>query len=483
MTMDANKQIVELERQLIGILMGYSNPSFAKEAVFKLNQKGLKPEWFSYTPHQKVYQAILAVVLDDAPVNAIELLEWLKRQKETKDIALYTDLLFDVGSKSYNPHDLLSLVTAIKDSFFRRKINQVASMLNDISCQPALDTDYAIAECQNAIGLLIKETAQTMGDEDDLGKVMENYLTELLSNKETPVYDTGLFDFDEIVHFVPKTLNILAGRPSMGKTAMALFLLFVISMRHQKPCYIFSLEMAKEQLVERFFTMASHYDGWQEYGLTQVDSWRLNQHKLSKLPSKQNDPDAQPLSEGEINNLYVINEIFNHHQSENSLIGICDDRMVTPTQIEIKCREFMRKKKVDSLGLVVVDYVQEMAKGTSNNSAERSNEIGSICRQLRDVSSRINSPILLLAQLKRGVEERNDKRPNMSDLADSGAIEQSADTIMMMYRDGYYNPESPEKHLAELLVKKNRVTGAIGTAKFLFRPHECVFKNLSHERT
>jgi replicative DNA helicase len=237
--------------------------------------------------------------------------------------------------------------------------------------------------------------------------------------------------------------------------------------------------MAKEQLVERFLTMGSYFQQWQkDYQVKEIDSWRLNQHKLSKLPSKKYDPSATPLTEDEISNLYVINEIYKYHQTENSLIGINDSRQITVTQIEMKCKEFMQKKKVDSLGLVVIDYVQEMAKGTSTNSSERSNEIASICRQLRDVSSRIDSPILLLAQLNRSVEGRSDKRPIMSDLADSGGIEQSADTILMMYRDGYYNNDSPDKNIAELLVKKNRVTGVTGTAKFIFYPHECVFKNL-----
>jgi replicative DNA helicase len=469
---------IQTERQLLSILISFTDPVFAKQSIFKLTQKGLKSEFFAYSGHRNIFDAILQLASQDTPINIIEIVGYIKSELK-QDTSKYMNILGDIATEKHNVHDLMSLLNSLKETYFREQIKLMSERMTAIASNQILDVDTAITECQAEISKLIKQTTVQQSDSDDLGVIMENYLATLLSDVSTPVYDTGLIDFDDIIQFVPKTLNILAGRPSMGKTAFALYLLFSIMVRHKKPCYLFSLEMAKDQLVERFLTMGSHYTGWSEYELKQVDSWRLNQHKLSKLPSKKNDPDSHPLSESEISNLHLINEIFNYHQTENSLIGICDDRMITPTQIEMKCVEFMQKKKVDSLGLVVIDYVQEMAKGTSTNSGQRSNEIGTICRQIRDISSRINTPILLLAQLNRDVENRNDKRPNMADLADSGAIEQSADTIMMMYRDGYYNPDSFDKAIAEVLIKKNRVTGVTGTTKLLFHPHECVFKNLA----
>ena len=438
------------EEKLLALFFNTSSLKIAKERLFFILGKGFKKEWLLLKQNQSLFTAIAQCINSDVQPSVIQVLEKLRKSK--KDISQHQLSISTILSNPIpNTNELPSIIKGIKSYYFQQKLDSISNLLKEIASNPVFEPENAIAQTQESLRELLSEVVPQGDEGEDLSEIMTNYLNDLFSDVSTPIYDTGLTDLDHHLQFCPQTLNILAGRPSMGKTAIAMYLLFTIAFRHHKPCYVFSLEMSKEQLVERFLTMFSHSRYFRDHDIYPTTSWRINQHKLSKLPSSQHSIDSKPLTENEKNNLWLINSLVEHlGNDQDSYLGICDSRQITPAQIEMKCREYMSKKQVNSLGLVVIDYVQELAKGTSDNSAQRSNEIGSIVRQLRDISQRINSPILLLAQLNRGVETRTDKRPLMSDLADSGAIEQSADTITFMYRDEYYNLNSPDKNIAEV---------------------------------
>ncbi len=206
---------------------------------------------------------------------------------------------------------------------------------------------------------------------------------------------------------------------------------------------IFSLEMSKEQLVNRFFALESR-----------VDAQVLRNGRLE-------DSDWEKLIEGA--------EIIG-----NSNLIIDDTPSISITELRSKCRKY---KMEMNLGVIIIDYLQLMS-GSGGRSSSRQQEVSDISRSLKALARELNVPVIALSQLSRAVEQRDDKRPMLSDLRESGAIEQDADVVMFIYRDDYYNKESEKKNIAEIIVAKQR-NGPVGTVELAWRPQYTQFGNLS----
>ena len=272
-----------------------------------------------------------------------------------------------------------------------------------------------------------------------LHRVFDN-LTELSqSDSAIPGLSTGMRDLDAKINGLNRSdLVLLAARPAMGKTAFALNLCLNVAKKYNKTVAMFSLEMSREQLAMRLLSIESF-----------VDSQKMATGKLS---------------EDEWTKLCMASAALSQTD-----IRVDDNAAITVAEMNAKCR------RVENLGLVIVDYLQLMnGSGYGKGGDSRVNVVSDISRSLKIMAKELNVPVVCLSQLSRGPEGRTDKRPMLSDLRESGAIEQDADEVLFLYRDEYYNPNSEDKGIAECIVSKNR-HGEIGTVKLQWIPQYQTF--------
>lgn len=254
---------------------------------------------------------------------------------------------------------------------------------------------------------------------------------------------TGFADLDyKTAGMQPADLVLVAARPSMGKTAFVLNIAQYVAFKRQQTVAIFSLEMSKEQLVNRLFSLESH-----------VEAQRLRTGKLSDT-----DWDKLVESAGVIGKSNLI---------------IDDTPGISVSELRSKCRKY---KMEHDLQMIIIDYLQLMS-GRGRGSDSRQQEISDISRSLKALARELNVPVIALSQLSRAVEQRPDHRPMLSDLRESGAIEQDADVVMFIYRDDYYNKDSDRKGIAEIIIAKQR-NGPIGTVELVWLPEYTKFVNL-----
>ena len=254
---------------------------------------------------------------------------------------------------------------------------------------------------------------------------------------------TGFIDLDYKLSGLQRSdLVLIAARPSMGKTAFVLNIAQHVAFRQNLAVAIFSLEMSKEQLVNRLFSLESH-----------VDAQVLRTGNLS-------DTDWEKLIEGA-------------GTIGNSRMIIDDTSGISISEMRSKCRKY---KLEIGLDLIIIDYLQLMSGSGGRKNESRQQEISEISRSLKGLARELNVPVIALSQLSRAVEQRTDKRPMLSDLRESGAIEQDADVCMFIHRDDYYNPDTEDKNIAEIIIAKQR-NGPIGTVRLAWMPQYTRFGN------
>ena len=254
---------------------------------------------------------------------------------------------------------------------------------------------------------------------------------------------TGFIDLDRKLSGLQNSdLVLIAARPSMGKTAFALNIAQHVAFRQNRAVAVFSLEMSKEQLVNRLFSLESL-----------VDAQRLRTGELR-------DTDWEKLIEG----AGIIGR---------SKMIIDDTSGISIAEMRSKCRKYKLEQGLD---LIIIDYLQLMSGSSRRSNESRQQEISEISRSLKGLARELDVPVIALSQLSRAVESRNDKRPMLSDLRESGAIEQDADVCMFIYRDDYYNPDTDDKNIAEIIIAKQR-NGPIGTVRLAWMPQYTRFGN------
>ena len=255
---------------------------------------------------------------------------------------------------------------------------------------------------------------------------------------------TGFTDLDNrTAGLQPSDLVLIAARPSMGKTALVLNIAQHVVLKENRCAAIFSLEMSKEQLTNRLFSMESHVD-------------------------------AQKIRTGDLTEQEWADLIESAGNIGESRLIIDDTPAITVQQLRTKCRKY---KMEFGLELVIIDYLQLMS-GSGRSGESRQQEISDISRSLKALARELGVPVIALSQLSRAVESRPNHRPMLSDLRESGAIEQDADVVMFMYRDDYYNPDSEKKGIAEIIIAKQR-NGPIGTVELSWQPSLTKFANLA----
>ena len=402
----------------------------------------LVPEVFYLKAHQEIYRAVLHLYQQQKPTDLMTVTSWLADH----------DLLEKVGGNLKLAQLVDRTVSAVNIDIYadlvlekalRRQLITAGHEIVSLGYDTTKSLDLVCDESQQKIFNITQKNIQQglVPLYETIGKTFSE-IENLNQNIALPGITCGFYDLDAMTSgFGRSDLIIIAGRPSMGKTSFALNIALNIAKDHQLPVAIFSLEMSREQLAIRL--LAS------EAG---IDSNRLRAGRVS-----QQEMDPLALAVGSLSDTPLF---------------INDSATLTVMQMRSEVRRLQAEQK-NPLGMILIDYLQLMEGGGDN----RVQEISKITRSLKALAREVNTPVIALSQLSRGVEARNNKRPMMADLRESGSIEQDADLIIMLYRDEYYNPDTPDRGIAEAIVTKHR-NGPTGPVKLLFKAELTKFLNL-----
>jgi replicative DNA helicase len=393
--------------------------------------------------HETIFLALVQLFERGEPLDKITLAEELQGRS----------LLDKVGGLPYLTSLMDTVPTAASAEYYAKIVREKSTLrglihagtqVTQIGFESEEDVDGAIDRSEQIVYEVGRR--QMHGDFSPIRKLLKGTFEQIdrlyHSRGDRTGLTSGFRDIDEYTSgFQPGNFVILAARPAMGKTSMALTMAAAAAKEEQKPIAIFSLEMTNEELVTRLLC-----------GEARINSLNLRRGNIK-------DSEWEKISSG----MSALSEMP---------IYIDDSGTVTVSEIRSRCR---RLKSGDGLAAVFIDYLQLVRPSGASRSQNRNDELSEICRTLKATAKDLQIPIIALAQLNRGVESRNDKRPMLSDLRDSGAIEQEADMVTFLYREAYYNPEgAPEPDLTEFIIAKSR-NGPTGTVKLRFLKEHTLF--------
>ena len=403
----------------------------------------LNPQAFHLLAHQEIYQAALNLYHQGKPTDLMAVSGYLADRERLDKVGGMTKLS-QLLNRTVSAVNIDRYVNLVMDKYLRRKIIEAGHKIVDLGYETTLELENLLNISQKEVFAISQQNINSDTQHNsEIAAAVFNQLEE-----HTPIYHTTIEELDRLmVGFEPGNMTILAGRPSMGKSAISLLLAVNVAIQHQLPVVIFSLEMTKEQLQYRLWSLISKLSFYKHLNLTPLKSERLKQYKA----------DLCSLTEAETRSIISVVEI-----AAQLPLYINDNRCISVSSIASECRQI--KAREGKLGLVVVDYLQMMAGDSVGN---RSYELGDVGRELYRLAGDLDVSILALSQVSRGVEGRNNKRPMMSDLSQSGILEMVADNIIFAYRDEYYNQNTAQPGVLELILAKAR-HGATGTAEVMF---------------
>lgn len=432
----------EAEQSVLGGLM------LDNQAWDKVSAKIQEDDFYRYE-HRLLYRAFNELARQNKPFDVVTLMDALKAVNELDNAGgeLY---LFELANNTPSVANISAYADIVREkSVFRQLLavaNDIADSVFQSEGRPAAEL-LDIAESK--VFAIAEQTAREGGPEGIktlVAKAAERI--DFLSQSEGSItgLETGYADFDEMTSGLqPADLVIVAGRPSMGKTSYAMNIAEHAAIKGDKPVLVFSMEMPGDSLAIRMMS-----------SLGRIDQQRLRTGDLKD--------DDWPRINSAISML-----------SEASLF-IDDSPSLSPAEVRARARRLAKEQ--GQLGLIVVDYLQLM-QVPGYRSDNRTGEISEISRMLKALAKELNVPVMALSQLNRSLEQRSDKRPIMSDLRESGAIEQDADLIAFIYRDEVYNEESPDKGVAEVIIAKQR-NGPIGKIRLTFLGQYTRFEDLAY---
>lgn len=402
----------------------------------------LKPDDFYKTEHEEIYGAILDLYEASKAIDLLTLKEQL-RLRGKYDVINGFEYLVSLTSPMYSVSNVEYYAEIVREKSVLRKLIKSANKISKDSYEAKEDATLITERAEKEIFNIIQHKDNSYSlIKDVLVDTFDN-LERLASQEEGVIgIPSGFADLDnKTLGFMPGQLVIVAARPAMGKSAFALNILTNAAIKSNKSVAYFSLEMGKEELVNRILAAEAMVDS------SKIRSGKLEDEDWISLTNA-----SGTLSEAKI---------------------ILDDSAgFSPIELRARCRKL--KMEYD-IGLVVIDYLQLM--DASKNNASRQADISEISRSLKVLAREIGVPIIALSQLSRAPEQRPDHRPMLSDLRESGSIEQDADMVMFLYRDDYYNPDTDKKNVAEVILAKNRA-GSTGTAELLWLGQYTKFVNL-----
>jgi len=436
-------QNIEAEQSILGGILLENN---AVNSVLEI----LSPNDFYSEAHRKIFKVIVELSEKNEPVDIITLSNVLK-SKNMLDSVGGTSYLASLVDNVPSAANVANYSKIVKEKAIIRGLISSATEIIDSCYEAGSDVDDILDKAEHSIFEISENKVRpAFFPIRDIVKDSFRSIEDLYARKELITgVPTGFEKIDDLTSGLQKSeLIIIAGRPSMGKTAFALNIALHAAMEGQTPAAVFSLEMSKEQLAFRLLASEA-----------KVDSQRLRKGILGETDWPKLTTAAGSLSE--------------------AALFIDDTAAITVLEMKAKSR---RLKADIGLGLIVVDYIQLMRSGSHHDSREQ--EISEISRSLKALAKELRVPVVALSQLNRKVEDRTNRRPQMADLRESGAIEQDADVIAFIYRDEVYNKteDNPEKGVAEIIIAKQR-NGPTGTVKLAFVDKYTSFENLSRVET
>lgn len=426
----------QAEASLIGSLL------IDKDAIIKIADI-VHGEDFYIDKNALIFDAIIKLFEKREPIDVVTLSEELEKQGSLKEIggaSYLTELVNGVPSAAH----VVQYAQIVAQKATLRRLITAASQINNMAYDDEEQLDSLLDSAEKTLfDVSQKHLRQNFVSIKDVLAESFDRLDSLHKDKESlRGIPTGFSGIDSILAGLQKSdLIILAARPSMGKTSLALNIAQNIATKQGVPVGIFSLEMSKEQLIDRL--LAS------EAG---IDSWKLRTGNLE-------DKDFEKINKA----MGLLAE---------APLFIDDSAMANVMEMRTKAR---RLQSEHDLGLIVIDYLQLMSGRA--NSDNRVQEISEISRGLKGLARELNVPVIALSQLSRSVEQRSPKIPQLSDLRESGSIEQDADVVMFIYREDYYEKETEKKNIAEVLIKKHR-NGPTGDVELFFQPEQTLFKSI-----
>ncbi|MFC4727588.1 replicative DNA helicase [Coralloluteibacterium thermophilus] len=433
-------QSIEAEQAVLGGLM------LAPDSLDTVGD-ALSEEDFYRRDHRLIYRGIRELSNRGQPFDAVTLGEWFESNGVAEQVGGGAYLI-ELASTTPSAANIKAYAEIVREKAVLRQLIEAGTEIVNDGFQPeGRTTSEVLSNAEQKVFKIAEQGARGRRAYVPLRDAMKEAFQMLQERYENQGNVTGLptgfNDFDEMTAGLqPSDLIILAARPAMGKTTFALNMAEYAAMKSKKTAVVFSMEMSASQLAFRLIS-----------SMGRVNAGRLRTGQLE-------DEDWSRVNSA----IKMLSEVK---------IFIDDTPALSPNEVRSRCR---RIKREHDLGIVVIDYLQLMQ--VPGNNENRATEISEISRSLKALAKELHVPVIALSQLNRGLESRTDKRPVMSDLRESGAIEQDADIIIFIYRDDYYHKESPDKGLAEIIIGKQR-NGPTGSVKLKFFGEYTRFDNLA----
>lgn len=432
---------IEAEQSVLGGLL-LDNSAWDKIADF------VRPEDFYRYDHRLIFQHIARLISGSRPADVITVFESLSSANKAEEIGGLS-YLNALAQNTPSAANIRRYAEIVRDRGILRKLISVSDDISGAAFNPqGKEVKQMLDEAESKIFAIAEEGSRGTQGFQEIQPLLTQVVERIdeLYNRENPNDITGVpsgfVDLDRMTSGLqPGDLIIVAGRPSMGKTAFSVNIGEHVATDSGLPVAIFSMEMGGTQLAMRMLGSVG----------------RLDQHRLRT--GRLNDEDWPRLT---------------HAIQKMNDAQIFIDETPALTSIELRARSRRLARQCGKLGLIIVDYLQLMSANAPGEN--RATEISEISRNLKGLAKELNCPVIALSQLNRSLEQRPNKRPVMSDLRESGAIEQDADLILFIYRDEVYNPDSPEKGMAEIIIGKQR-NGPIGSVRMTFLGQYTKFEN------
>ena len=433
---------IEAEQSVIGSML------MDKEAVADAVDIVAKEDFYS-TQYGIMFESMVELYNEGKPIDLVMVQNRLKEKDVPPEVASL-EAVKDIIATVPTSTNVKSYAQIVHEKAVLRSLIRTNEEIAN-KCYAGKEPVEEILETTEKNIFNVLQQRNT-GDNEPIAKVAERVLSQIekasKSKDRITGVPSGFVDLDDkTCGFQPSDFILIAARPSMGKTAMVLNIVRYVAMIKQRPCMIFSLEMSREQLVNRLFSMEAT-----------IDATKLRNGNL-------NDSDWERL----------VNAVVDVSKSK---LMIDDTPGISMTEMRSKCR---KAKLEHGLDLIVIDYLQLMSGSVAGRNENRQQEISEISRNLKALAREMKCPVIALSQLSRAPETRTDHRPMLSDLRESGAIEQDADMVMFLYRDDYYNKDSEHPGECEVIIAKHR-NGPIGTVKLMWKADTTRFLSIAkHE--
>ncbi|OGT26756.1 MAG: replicative DNA helicase [Gammaproteobacteria bacterium RIFCSPLOWO2_02_FULL_42_14] len=436
---------IEAEQSVLGALM-------LDHRTWDQIADRITPADFYRGDHRAIFETVLQLIQRSQPFDALTIAESLKHDNKISMLPGGEAYLYELAQNTPSAANITAYADIVRERSILRQLISVGTDVTDSVFHPDGRDSQALLDNAERLVYRIAENQQRGSGPVPIAELLSQATDrlDLLAQTKGALtgVPTGFSDFDQLTSGLQAgDMIVIAGRPSMGKTSLAMNIAEFAAIKQEKPVLVFSLEMPAAQLALRMISSLG----------------RIDQHKVRT--GQLSDDDWPRVSSA----VSVLSE---------SRLFVDDTPALSPLELRTRARRLARKH--NGLSLIVIDYLQLMTSPSVREN--RTNEISEISRALKSIAKEFNVPVIALSQLNRGLEQRTDKRPVMSDLRESGAIEQDADVIAFIYRDEVYHEDSPHKGTAEIIIRKQR-NGPIGDFRVTFLGKYTRFENFSANRS